>query len=275
MSARVCSDHFRQVIVIDPEMTPLITGSHEPGDAKCPPAHTRVMQYKSVHSTQAIYTAVMDRLFGAAFRDAAKAVDAVVGPAHYHIHLGGILVKVPLGTLPEAGSTCVGMSRAAHETVLRALVMKDAEERGIEFVDGNVIAFDANSQGPKRLKSVRYRNNSKGQSIVTLDADLVIGMSAERCPKQCSLLPCRLLRLLSSRSVFPTAHYTARSPTEDHYGELSPAYAIYFMYVSECESRAQALARTCRPRLCIRFAHPVTFCTIARNGDSANRSNSG
>jgi hypothetical protein len=256
-------------------MSSLIAGSREPEDAKCPPAHSRIMQYRSVHSAQAIYTAVMDRLFGVAFRDAAKAADAVVGPAHYHIHLGGVLVKAPLKTLPEAGRTCVGMSRAAHETVLRSLVAKDAETRGIEFADGNVIGFDMDPQNPKRLKSIRYRDNNKGQSIVTLDAGLIIGMSTQRYLKQRSFLPCRLLRLLSSRSIFPTAHYAARRPTEDHHGELSPAHAIHFMHVSECESCAQTLARTCWSRLCIRFAHPVTFCTIAGNGDSANRNNSG
>lgn len=133
------------------------------------------MQYNAVHTTQAIYIAVMRRLFGAAYFAAVKAADCIIGPASYNVHIGNVYVSTPLETFPEAGRTAVGISRAAQETVLRGLVAKEAADKSIEFINGTVSGFELDPADPKRIIGVRYRPTEDQKALVTLEGDLILG----------------------------------------------------------------------------------------------------
>jgi hypothetical protein len=68
----VCSDHFEQVIVIDPDNDVLLDRAKPENTVQCPwgtedlapnRRRPRVMQYNSYHAGQAIYWAGLRRLF--------------------------------------------------------------------------------------------------------------------------------------------------------------------------------------------------------------------
>jgi hypothetical protein len=75
--------------------------------------------------------------------------------------------------------TAVGLTRAAHETVLRRMV---AADKRIEFVSGTILGFNVDSQDAKKLAGVRYRPASDAKAVLNLKGDLVIGQSLSACP---------------------------------------------------------------------------------------------
>lgn len=160
------------MIIIDPEHSVLLGGADSPHN---PPSHTRVMQYKMVHSTQALYVGIMRRLFGSAYLEAVQATNCIVGPASYNIHVGNVYISTPLDNWHEAAQTAVGISRAAQETILRGLVMREAKEKGIEFISGTVLGFDVDPKDSRRLTGIKYRPTDDLKGVISLGGDLILG----------------------------------------------------------------------------------------------------
>jgi hypothetical protein len=53
LSARICADHFEDVVLIDPELSKSVAGHPK----------TRIMQYQSLHSWYLIVVETLDRLW--------------------------------------------------------------------------------------------------------------------------------------------------------------------------------------------------------------------
>jgi hypothetical protein len=168
------------------------------------------MQYGTFHSLQGVYYAGAARLFPGAYERELAAAGAVVGSARFNVHVGGHLLDVPMDLLPAPMRTAAGLTRAAHETVLRRLV---AADKRIEFVSGTILGFDVDAQDATRLAGVRYRPAGDANAVLSLKGDLVIG--------------------LSPRFFLHGAHLTA--PTDctgvsrsglAHLQRASPAYAL-------------------------------------------------
>jgi hypothetical protein len=175
----VCTDHFERVLVIDPDAASLVAGARADNAASNPPAHARVMQYSTFHSLQGIYSYGVGRLFPSVYERELAAAGAVLASARYNIHNGGHLVDVSLDQLPVPMLTAVGLTRAAHETVLRRMV---AAEKRIEFMSGTILGFDVDSQDAKKLAGVRYRPAGDAKAVLNLKGDLVIGQLLSACP---------------------------------------------------------------------------------------------
>jgi hypothetical protein len=131
------------------------------------------MQYTAFHTIQAIYIYAMSKLFPGKFDKELATADALVGPADYNIHIGGIHVPTPLDRLPEPARKAAGLTRAAHETILRHLVVE--HDKRVEFVSGTVLGFNNDPQHLEKLTGIRYRPTDSAKVAVTLEGDLIIG----------------------------------------------------------------------------------------------------
>jgi hypothetical protein len=167
------------VLVIDPDAVSLVAGARAANAASNPPAHARVMQYSTFHSLQGIFSYGVGRLFPTVYERELAAAGAVLGSARFNVHTGGHLVDVSLDQLPVPMRTAVGLTRAAHETVLRRMV---AADKRIEFVSGTILGFDVDPQDAKKLAGVRYRPASDAKAVLSIKGDLIIGQSLFSCP---------------------------------------------------------------------------------------------
>jgi hypothetical protein len=75
-------------------------------------------------------------------------------------------------TCPAATRTTHGLTRAAHETLLRRLVAKQCAN--VRFVSGTVLGVDP-AADRKTLEAVRYRSVADAHKVNTIKATLVLG----------------------------------------------------------------------------------------------------
>jgi hypothetical protein len=172
LAARVCTDHYARVLVIDPDATRLVTAARAPDAAQQPPPHSRVMQYELFHAVQALFVHGLLKLFPGTFEREIAAAGVVIGSGNFNPAIGGVLLRAPFEQLPEPAKKAIGMTRAAYETILRRIVAMD---KRIEFIDGMVLAFDVDASNAKMLAGVRYRPTSDVKAVLSLKGDLIIG----------------------------------------------------------------------------------------------------
>jgi hypothetical protein len=68
--------------------------------------------------------------------------------------------------------TTLGLTRAAHETLVRRLVLKQCAN--VRFVSGTVLGLDP-AADRKTLEAVRYRPADDARKVNTIEAALVLG----------------------------------------------------------------------------------------------------
>jgi hypothetical protein len=102
--------------------------------------------------------------------DLIQARCARLGPAEYNMYLNGQHVPSPSyhGGLPNT----FGMTRAAHETLVRRLVVKHCSN--VQFFTGTVIGVDRSHAKSMALGAVNYRSPHDSVSKKIM-ADLVAG----------------------------------------------------------------------------------------------------
>ncbi|KAG8945043.1 hypothetical protein FRC03_001829 [Tulasnella sp. 419] len=161
LAARVCSDHFSEVIVVEPESLFDDSGAPHAVDFK----RKRVLQYTALHGFQPVNLKVLRQLFPT-FDEAVKAVGARVQPTEYNTHVSGI--RIPS---PENPEETVYISRAAYETVLRQLTVSACPN--IKFLNGTVVGVNASSFDDTKIGSVSVRMNGIANPHV-IPAALVI-----------------------------------------------------------------------------------------------------
>ncbi|KZV89556.1 hypothetical protein EXIGLDRAFT_751119 [Exidia glandulosa HHB12029] len=184
LTARVLSDHFDRVVVIEPEAwalsneaadgvttTGTCTVAAEGGSyATLTHKRTRVYQYTAMHAYQVLLGRVLRKLFPG-FDELARGRGVIFAPAEMNARLSGWGCRLPYaeygGTLPEVPFT----SRRTLEGVIRGCVRAANADGKIEFVHGTVTDFKLSSDAT-RLTAVTMRDGAGSTRIVT--ADLVV-----------------------------------------------------------------------------------------------------
>jgi hypothetical protein len=87
------------------------------------------------------------------------------------MHVGGISIPAPAASYPQGLPKTFGMTRAAHETLLRRLVKRHCPS--VQFVTGTVTGVTRSSNTDTTLSGVTYRAG-KDTTPATLNADLII-----------------------------------------------------------------------------------------------------
>jgi hypothetical protein len=237
----VCTDHFARVLVIDPDAAALVAGARAADAFANPPAHARVMQYGTFHSLQGVYYAGAARLFPGAYERELAAAGAVVGSARFNVHVGGHLLDVPMDRLPAPMRTAAGLTRAAHETVLRRLV---AADKRIEFVSGTILGFDVDEQDATRLAGVRYRPAGDANAVLSLKGDLVIGLSPPFLSPRCASDSAdRLHGRLALGPGAPAARVAGVRAAEEHPRDVPAGDALHVWRVRQRERGPAAVRR--------------------------------
>jgi hypothetical protein len=210
LSARVCTDHFDQVFIVDPDATTLVAAAEAPDAALRPSSRSRVMQYEVFHGIQAIVSHGMFKLFPGIFEQELTTARAMVGSANYNVHISGIYLRAPLEQLPEAARTSVGLTRPAYETILRRMVARD---KRIHVVDGTILGFDVDDHHENRLTGTRYRPSGSTDAISHMNGDIVIGSYSDN-PYLLGVSPTTSDRLYGRLACWP--HLLAKSLSHVH-----------------------------------------------------------
>lgn len=207
LSARVCSNHFTRVVIVEPEAWLSTTAglAHEPRAGEGvngikPNPRTRVMQYNSMHNYH-IYTYLALKEMFPDFEDEVRKIDpdAIARP-DVNVLVGGRRLNVPAGCFKGNAEMHLSIGRPTYETLLRKLVRRNCDN--VEFVTGVVTGFQLD--GKLGLDSVRQRIRSvtirsKDGAETTEPALLLIGKLSRYSFELDTHLPSRLHRSNAGR----------------------------------------------------------------------------
>ncbi|KZT31770.1 hypothetical protein SISSUDRAFT_1056272 [Sistotremastrum suecicum HHB10207 ss-3] len=174
LAARVCSNHFTRVVIVEPEAWLSTTAglAHDPRvgegvDGMKPNPRTRVMQYNSMHNYH-IYTYLALKEMFPDFEDEVRKIDpdAIARP-DINVLVGGRRLSVPDSCYQGASSMHLSIGRPTYETLLRKLVRRNCDN--VEFATGIVTGFQvAGKQGPdstrQRVRSVTIRSKDGAET---------------------------------------------------------------------------------------------------------------
>ncbi|EJD44965.1 hypothetical protein AURDEDRAFT_151981 [Auricularia subglabra TFB-10046 SS5] len=180
-AARVCSDHFEKVVVVEPEAWTFAPEARKPADFDTRPVQgstatyntlnhkrSRVYQYTAVHLYQVLLLRFARKLFPG-FDAIAKRWGLLIQAGDINVSLSGHMLRAPSheynGKLPET----IWAPRRNLEALFRSLV-GDASSC-IEYVNGTVTAFQLASDGSVSSVTVRLPN---GDARDIKDCALVI-----------------------------------------------------------------------------------------------------
>lgn len=169
LAARVCHDHFEEVVIIEPEAWINSEDAMRVDPWNQESKRSRIMQYESLHVVLAMGYQVMRKLF-VNMEEKCQASSIKVGPNDAHMHMWGHALRIPYteyrGNLPK--TFCAG--RAGFETLLRRLVLGGDYKR-IRQVIGTATGVSRNAHNPGYLDGVSVRTP---EGIQNIPAALVI-----------------------------------------------------------------------------------------------------
>lgn len=169
-AARVCHDHFEDVVIIEPEAWLNSADAKRPDSWNQENKRSRVMQYESFHALLTIGYRTMMKLFPD-FTGECKSSAIRTGPNDTQVHLWGNDPKKPYdeygGTLPKTIYT----GRIGLETLLRRLVL-GGKYNNIRQITGTATGVSRNASNPRFIEQVSIRT-AEG-AIVDIPAALVI-----------------------------------------------------------------------------------------------------
>ncbi|GJJ12742.1 hypothetical protein Clacol_006987 [Clathrus columnatus] len=168
LAARVCSDHFQDVVMVEAEdwiTTPSgYIGSHRKELA--PHKRSHVAQYKAAHIYQPFLVTALLRWFPN-FIGECQRLGGRVLPYKPSISLAGKFFATP--TYPDFVPPSMNISRPGFETLLRKLVLTSCPN--VRYVSGTVTGL-IQAQSSNAIAGVRIRNT--GEESILL-ASLIIG----------------------------------------------------------------------------------------------------
>ncbi|KAJ3737581.1 hypothetical protein DFJ43DRAFT_986982 [Lentinula guzmanii] len=172
LAARVCSDFFKSVIIVEPEER--LTGEDDSARRfgwEQEQKRTRVMQYRSLHGFLALFYKGLRELFPD-LDEQCQYSDIAIYPADRNMNFAGTPIPAPVksygGQLPKT----IRCSRAALETFMRRLVLARGSYPEITQIAGTAIGVSPNTNNPSRIGRVKIRK-ADGR-IEELDASLVV-----------------------------------------------------------------------------------------------------
>ncbi|KAK7469990.1 hypothetical protein VKT23_001425 [Stygiomarasmius scandens] len=172
LTARVCSDHFEKVIIVEPEAWLCTEDGKRIDSWNQKNKRTRVMQYYSIHGNLVPVTQCLLRLFPD-FEEESSRSGIRLPPADFKVFPGGHQILCPYdeynGTLPQGAQA----GRRATETLIRRLTLDNKRYPNISQIPGSAIGVEVDPAKPKYLKRVIIQNSETGLKEY-LDATLVI-----------------------------------------------------------------------------------------------------
>ncbi|KIY63038.1 hypothetical protein CYLTODRAFT_458461 [Cylindrobasidium torrendii FP15055 ss-10] len=172
-AARVCSDHFERVVIIEPESWLTTEDGRRTDSWNQENKRARVMQYYSVHAFQNGLYRVLQQVFGPNLFKECAARDIQVGETDFQSRNWGIPTKDPRPYFGGKLPTTLWAGRRGFETLLRHLTLDKTSYPNIEQIVGTVTGFTLDPARPDHLKSVTYRDAEGGNQDI--DATLVVG----------------------------------------------------------------------------------------------------
>ncbi|GAV99173.1 hypothetical protein LENED_000612 [Lentinula edodes] len=172
LTARVCADYFKEVIIVEPEEW--LTGEDGMRRFCSEQEHkrTRVMQYTSLHGSQALLYAGLRELFPD-LDEQCRYSGLGVFPGDRKNNFAGTPIPAPVdsygGNLPKT----IYSGRAGLETLLRRLVLGRGSYPNITQIAGTVVGVLPHSEGDaSHVSGVKIRRPDL--TIEELDASLVV-----------------------------------------------------------------------------------------------------
>ncbi|KAK0215858.1 hypothetical protein EDD85DRAFT_996317 [Armillaria nabsnona] len=165
VTARVCHDHFENVVIVEPE-TWLSSQDAKRTDAwNQENKRTRIMQYRSLHSLLAIGYMSLARLFPN-LAEECKLSSIRIGPNDQHVHMWGSEIISPYkqycGSLPQT----LYLGRTGLETLLRRLVL-GGDYKNIRQVIGTVVGISRDVSDPLFIDRVTVRTPEGAMSDIS------------------------------------------------------------------------------------------------------------
>ncbi|KAJ3720104.1 hypothetical protein C8R42DRAFT_643378 [Lentinula raphanica] len=174
LTARVCSDFFERVIIVEPEEWLCDEDGMRRFGWKQEHKRTRVMQYRAVHGYLVLFYRGLRELFPD-FEEQCRFSGIDVLPADRGMNMAGTPIPPPLrkygGELPKT----LRCSRASLETLLRRLVLGRSSYPNIQQMVGTVIGVLPDSNDLSRISHVKVRKPDMG--VEELNASLVVDCS--------------------------------------------------------------------------------------------------
>ncbi|EJD37343.1 hypothetical protein AURDEDRAFT_188101 [Auricularia subglabra TFB-10046 SS5] len=168
LAARICSDHFERVVVVEPEAWTFTEEAREPAnfdtrEVKSSTAtynsvnhkRSRVYQYAAVHLYQVLLLRFARKLFPG-FDAIAKQWNMLILPSNPNASVNGYMIRLP-ESLSRTFMALYGPRRTL-EPLLRKLICESRP--GIEFVHGTVTGFGLGVNGSVQTVSVRHPDNT-------------------------------------------------------------------------------------------------------------------
>ncbi|KAJ4487208.1 hypothetical protein C8J55DRAFT_451707 [Lentinula edodes] len=171
LAARVCSDFFERVIIVEPEEWLTTEDGMRRFGWEQEHKRTRVMQYQSLHGGQALLYTGLRELFPD-LDEQCRYSGMTIYPADRKMNFAGTPIPAPVesygGNLPKA----ILGSRSGFETLLRRLVLGQGEYRNVSQIAGTVVGVSPHSDDSSRIGRAKIRRADLG--VEELDASLVV-----------------------------------------------------------------------------------------------------
>ncbi|KAK0494800.1 hypothetical protein EDD18DRAFT_284498 [Armillaria luteobubalina] len=169
IAARVCHDHFEQVVIVEPEAWLNDPDPRHADSKNQENKRSRVVQYNSLHILLAMGHIVLSQLFPD-LDEECKASGIRIGPNAARFFVSGNPIQAPTaeygGSLPK--TTYAG--RAGLETLIRRLVL-GGKYKYIRQITGTVTGVSRDGVDPQFLESVTVRTP---EGTINIPATLVV-----------------------------------------------------------------------------------------------------
>ncbi|EJD44998.1 hypothetical protein AURDEDRAFT_114203 [Auricularia subglabra TFB-10046 SS5] len=247
LTARVLSDHFARVVVVEPEAWALTPEASSPGGTSAGTrtvrsdsgeyetiAHkrARVYQYTAIHVYQVLLTRLMRALFPA-FDERAKERGVLIAPADMNVRFSGWGGRPPYteygGRLPEI----LYCTRRTFESLLRSLVKKSPGGEQVEYLNGTVCDLKLSADA-RCVDAVVVRGESGALSEVA--CELVVdctGNTQAGLKLLTRALPTPLARRLANireqydpQMFYSTIEFPIPAGFEEHLAEMRLDYGV-------------------------------------------------
>lgn len=169
LAARVCADHFEDVIMVEAENWVTTSSGHAGSHRQNPTPHrrTHVAQYNAAHIYQPLLVMSLLRWFPN-FVDEIQKMGGRVLPYKPSVYLAGKPFAKP--AYPDFVPPSMNISRPGFETLLRKLVLTSCPN--VRYISGTVTGL-IQAQSSSAIAGVRVRNATNGEESILLASLLI------------------------------------------------------------------------------------------------------
>ncbi|EGN92006.1 hypothetical protein SERLA73DRAFT_191747 [Serpula lacrymans var. lacrymans S7.3] len=170
LSARICHNHFKRVVIIEPEPWLASEQAQMVEGWKQQHKRSRIVQYHSVQAQQALNLKAYRAMFPH-FDEQAKASGIRIAASDLKMCISGRFPGVPYDEYPDGLPETCFTSRQGLETLIRRLVKDTTKYPNIDYIVGSVSEYHPAAGNSTVLGGITVRNEH-GETDIR--ADLVI-----------------------------------------------------------------------------------------------------